>query len=130
MDNNIFRQKSIKEMQSPDNLKEYIKVVNPGIWFVCVACLLLLIGVFIWGVFGRVEDKVAVTAVCQNGVLLCEYNEKFKNEMPAVFGDSKGSVVSVSSAGTKIKVEDTLSDGIYSGYVIVGEISPVSFIFN
>lgn len=41
MDKDIFRQKSISRMQPPDNLKEYIKVISPGLWIVCIAILLI-----------------------------------------------------------------------------------------
>ncbi len=130
MNNRIFRQKSIKQMQSPDNLKEYIKVVNPGIWIVFIATLLLLAGAFIWGTFGKIEDKVSITAISQNGTVQCEYNNTFEKDMPVFIGENEGTVVESNPTGTTIKMKNALVDGVYSGYVVVGTITPMSFIFN
>lgn len=130
MDNGIFRQKNVQRMQSPDNLKEYIKVVNPGIWFVFIAAFILLVGAFVWGTFGTIEDKVTITAVCQNGTIKCEYNGKFEKDMPVVIGENNGLTVSVNPSGVNIEMEKPMADGVYSGYVVIGMISPISFIFN
>ena len=130
MDSNLFRKKSLKQIQSPDNLKEYIKVINPSLWIIFIAIFLLLAGAFVWGTMGKIEDKVSVTALVKNGEVLCDYNESAKEEMKAVINGINGTVSSVSTNAIKISLEEKLSDGVYMGYIVLGEISPISFVFN
>ena len=39
---NIFREKAITRVTSPEQLNEYIRVATPGIWFILIAILLAL----------------------------------------------------------------------------------------
>lgn len=130
MENELFRKKSLKKMQSPDNLNEYIRVINPGLWIVFVAVFLLLAGAFVWGSVGKVEDKTSIVVVSQNGKVVCDYNENFESGMKVVVNNAEGRIDSVSSYGNEIKMDSILADGIYSGYVVTGLISPISFVFN
>ncbi len=50
----IFREKSLERVQSPEQLNDYIKVTTPRVWLVLIAVILLLLGVIVWGIFGRV----------------------------------------------------------------------------
>ena len=49
-------------ISSPEELDRYLMVTRPGIWFVLIAIVVLLVGVLIWGILGRVnfEQNVAV----------------------------------------------------------------------
>ena len=49
----IFREKSLERISEPEQLHDYIRVTSPGIWLVLLAVVVLLAGVFVWGVFGR-----------------------------------------------------------------------------
>ena len=44
----IFRQKTIDRISSPEQMTDYLRVTNPGIWVILVAVILLLAGVFAW----------------------------------------------------------------------------------
>ncbi|MBQ7699275.1 MAG: hypothetical protein IJT49_02910 [Clostridia bacterium] len=57
--NSIFREKSIKQVTSPESLNDYIRVTSPSVWIVLLALLILLIGMLTWSIFGRVEVKDA-----------------------------------------------------------------------
>ena len=63
MNNQIFRKKSVDRMSSPEQLNDYIKVTNPGVWMALAASVILLIGVCVWGIFGKLETKLSVAAV-------------------------------------------------------------------
>ena len=41
-DNSIFRKKSLERVQSPEQLNDYIKVANPGVWLVLIAVIIFL----------------------------------------------------------------------------------------
>ncbi len=52
---NIFRQKNLDRMSSPDQLNDYIRVTTPSVWLVLAALIILLIGMLCWSIFGTVE---------------------------------------------------------------------------
>lgn len=37
MNDKIFRKKSVEKMSSPEQLNDYVKVTNPGVWMVLAA---------------------------------------------------------------------------------------------
>lgn len=130
MDNEIFRQKSLKKIKSPDNLNEYIKVINPGLWIVFLAAFILLAGAFVWGYFGQIEDKISVSIVVQSGEATCDYNQSVEDGMKVLVGGYEGQVTSVTPLRTTISFNNQLPDGVYSGCIVLGLISPISFVFN
>ena len=67
MNDKIFRKKSIDRMSSPEQLNDYIKVTNPGVWMALAAIVILLVGVCVWGVFETLETKLTAAAVSQDG---------------------------------------------------------------
>ena len=53
MADELFRKKSMDKLSSPDQLTDYIRVANPGVWMILVAIVLLLAGACVWGMYGR-----------------------------------------------------------------------------
>lgn len=53
----LFRKKSIERVTSPEQLNDYIRVSNPGVWMILAAVVILLAGVCVWGFFGRLDTK-------------------------------------------------------------------------
>lgn len=49
MNEKLFRKKSIDKMKEPDELNDYIRISEPGIWVLLTAIFILLIAVCIWG---------------------------------------------------------------------------------
>lgn len=54
---NIFREKSMERVSSPEQLNDYIRVTTPSVWLVLAAIILLLVGMLAWSVFGTVEAR-------------------------------------------------------------------------
>lgn len=44
MNQQLFRKKSVDKVSSPEQLNEYIRVANPGVWMVLAAIVILLAG--------------------------------------------------------------------------------------
>ncbi|MCR5651357.1 MAG: hypothetical protein K6F86_09285 [Lachnospiraceae bacterium] len=63
MDNNLFREKSIERVSSPEKLDDYIKVVSPGVWFVLAAIIILVLGFLAWANIGDVPVTDAAGTV-------------------------------------------------------------------
>ena len=157
MKESIFRKKSLAQVSSPEQLNDYIRVPNPGIWMILLAVIVLLVGVCVWGVFGHMDTNLKVAAVCKDGKLICYVKEtdmkSVENGMPVTVNDKKYTVdgiqsesVSVSQemgsyllhlgelqAGewvTPITVNTDLEDGTYQATITVESVSPMSFIVN
>ena len=52
----LFREKSLERVSSPEQLNDYIKVTTPSVWLVLIAVILLLVGILT----RSVSDKVTV----------------------------------------------------------------------
>lgn len=63
MENHFFRQKSIEQVSSPEQLNDYIRVSNPSVWMILTAVIVLLTGVCIWGVFGHLDTTVGCVCI-------------------------------------------------------------------
>ncbi|MDY4923192.1 hypothetical protein [Frisingicoccus sp.] len=45
MKSELFRKKALDQISSPEQLNDYIRVVNPSIWFMMVGVIIFLVGV-------------------------------------------------------------------------------------
>ena len=153
----IFRKKSIDRMSSPEQLNDYIKVTNPGVWMALAAIVILLIGVCVWGVFGKLETKLPVAAVSQDGQTVLYVKEDdlsaVKENMSVYIGDETYKVTSVSAqplAVTEeiseyarhtgelslgewvyiVQIDGSLANGTYKAQIVTDSVSPLYFVFN
>ena len=157
MNKQIFRKKSVDRMSSPEQLNDYIKVTNPGVWMVLAAIVILLVGVCVWGVFGKLETKLSVAAVSQDGQTVLYVKEDdlsaVKEKMSVYIGDETYKVVSVSvqpvtvteeiseyarhtgelSIGEWVyivQIDGNMPDGAYKAQIVTDSVSPLYFVFN
>lgn len=75
MNNHLFRKKNIERIASPEELNDYIHVSNPSAWVVLAAFVVLLVGMCIWGIFGKLDTTVSVVAVKESGGVVCYVKE-------------------------------------------------------
>lgn len=157
MNKQIFRKKSVDRMSSPEQLNDYIKVTNPGVWMVLAAIVILLVGVCVWGVFGKLETKLSVAAVSQDGQTVLYVKEdniaSVRENMSVYVGDDTYKVTSVSSQPVAVTeeiseyarhtgelsigewvyivpIDGNMPDGVYRAQVVVDSVSPLYFVFN
>lgn len=139
MNEQIFRKKSLNRIQSPENLNDYIRVSNPGVWLFLIAVVALLAGAIVWGVFGRLETGFESHAVVESGEAVCYLEADEAREvlpgMPVKLGGTEGKVLSVDSApgedGLIRVVSDVeLADGAYDCKIVTERIRPLSFVTN
>ena len=72
----IFRKSSIDRVSSPEQLNDYIRVSNPSVWMMLAAVVVLLAGVCVWGIFGRLESKILSAGTSENGIFICYVTEE------------------------------------------------------
>ena len=157
MNDKIFRKKSSDRMSSPEQLNDYIKVTNPGVWMALAAIVILLVGVCVWGVFGKLETKLSVAAVSRDGQTVLYVKEdnlsSVKGNMSVYIGDETYKVVSVSvqpvavteeiseyarhtgelSIGEwvyVVQIDGNMPDGVYRAQIVTDSVSPLYFVFN
>lgn len=51
----VFRKKSLDQINSPEQLDDYIRVTTPSVWIVLLALVVLLVGILAWSIFGSIE---------------------------------------------------------------------------
>lgn len=157
MNNNLFREKSIKKIFSPEQINDYIKTSNPSIWIIFSAVAILLIGALTWAVFGELEITVPSVTVCEDGKAYCYISENdMKKITDNAYARIEGSEYDldnisklpvpatevISFYGLHIgnfesdewvytaEIESTLEDGIYKTNIIVESVSPISLLMN
>lgn len=157
MEKQLFRKSSIDRVSSPEQLNDYVRVSNPGVWMILSAVVVLLAGVCVWGIFGRLESKIATAGTCQNGVFTCfvteEQIERVKAGMTINVEGESLSVSEISgkpaavtdetdpyllylggfSAGDwlyRVTAASDLPEGTYKAEIVTESVSPMSFILN
>jgi hypothetical protein len=155
--NQIFRQKSMDQLSTPDQLTEYLRVTGAGVWIMLAGIIILLAGLLIWGLFGRIISSVTVPAEVKNGVVSCyvlaDDIDLGDHTIDVVIGDVKLTAKPEDSseelldatadpelyksgylsAGKKVEVLTTateLKDGFYQAEVTTETIKPLSLLFS
>lgn len=130
----LFRKKSLDRIKSPENLNDYVRVVNPSVWLVLAAIILLLLGACIWGIFGQIEAKIPALAMAENGQVVCQVQqEKLLSVQPGMtvrIGETEGTVTSVVPASGEVLAQVEITDGTYQAEVVTERLHPMSFLFN
>lgn len=157
MTNTIFRKKSIDRVSSPEQLNDYVRVSNPGVWLLLAAVIVLLAGVCVWGIFGHLDTTVSAAAVSENGKTTCYVKaEDVSSVTDGMTVRIDGGEYTVSDISSKpVEVTDSFDDytlhigdlksgewvypvtvygftsnGIYEAEIVVESVSPLSFVLN
>ena len=153
----IFRKQSMESVSSPEQLGDYITSASPSVWLVLIAIILLLVGVCVWGIFGRLDTTVTAGAVSSNGELLLYIpeadSEKIKNGLKVTVDEKEYTISEVSASPVELGAEcdayalhasslkqgdfayvasahTDLPDGSYKAEITVDSVSPISFVTN
>jgi hypothetical protein len=98
MNEQIFRKTSMDQISSPEQLCDYIKVTNPGIWMVLGAILLALAALVFWGISATIPTTVSTRALAEgDGRYVCYFppaaGEGIKPGMPVSIDGAPGQVI-------------------------------------
>ena len=159
MARSIFRKASLDRISSPEQLNDYIRVTNPGVWMIMLAVILLLTGVCVWSVFGRLDTTLTAAAVTENNQTVCYIKETdaqtVEAGMQVRIGDEQYQISSI--LRQPVQVDTTFAqyllhvgglsegewvyiaelDGTYSdngmiteAEIVIESIAPMSFVMN
>ena len=132
---NLFRKKAMDRISSPEQLTDYLRVTNPGIWAVLLAVILLLAGFFVWASVGELETTADVSVVVENHVaqVVSPDAENLWPGMPLRIARQDYFVAAVETDKYSRQVgvaEVDLPDGSYEGTVVVETIHPLDFLLR
>lgn len=153
----LFREKSIEQLSAPEQLTGYLHVTGPGVWFVLGGLIILLVGLLVWGIFGRLISSVTVPAKVEEGKAYCYV---LKDDLNPADGDvaiTIGDVeMTANTAGAETVILDTsyppelfstgylhagrnvtilvcdttLKEGFYDALIVTDELKPISLLFS
>jgi len=153
----LFREKSLEGIESPEALNDYLRVTNPGVWMILAAMLIFLAGACVWGIFGHIRSTSKAAVISEKGSMVCLVPEEAIDgaletkklsidgtDYELVPGELKPEMVTedtnvyVLLAGDlkigdvfyRIPVSGTAADGVYSGQVVKEEIRPITFLLK
>lgn len=157
MDEKVFRKKSIDRVSSPEQLNEYIRVSNPGVWMILGAIVLLLVGAIVWGVLGHIDTTIDAVAVSDDGQVLLYVKEEQMADVcvgqTVQINDSRMTILAISAEPIAVNedmgdyicyigdlhsgqwvyvltLEGEIEQGVYSAQIVVESLSPISFVLN
>ena len=132
-------------VSSPKELKEYLRVITPGVWMILTVIIVLLGGMIAFSAMTTLESSVVGRgrAVQDNPSwdLLVELpegqEERVKSDMTVRAGGSTGKVLYTFEESRKTYAavamdKDTrpLADGEYEAVIKVEDIRPIRFLWN
>ncbi|MCR5005933.1 MAG: hypothetical protein K6A77_08505 [Clostridiales bacterium] len=130
----IFRKETLDRISSPEQLTDYLRVTNPGIWVVLAAVILLLAGILVWSAVGTLETTVDATVVVeQNEATIVTPNGHLAKDMPLrVEGQETTIRIAEEDAYGRIIGQTTvdLPDGTYKGVVVTEQLHPIEFLLT
>lgn len=157
MSDNIFREKSLKKISSPEDLNEYVKVANPGVWVLLISVIILLLGFIAWGYFGKIDTKVDSFAIIENNKGQTYLKEQYIQDMTkdsfVIIDDEKYNITSISELPMQVKddVNSTylhiagfevgdwvytvdfninMPNGTYESKIVTERVKPISLLFE
>jgi len=143
MENQVFRQKSVERIASPEQLQDYMRVTTPGTWMVLAAVILLLAGLIVSSALVNVESKITEQAVVAEDGLMLDIALPLSQKslvapgMPVRVADREAKVSMVFQVEDEVEVIATLpedgaklSPGTYDVEIVTETVRPISFLFS
>lgn len=157
MSNSLFRKKSMERISSPEQLNAYIRVSTPSVWLILAAIVVLLAGVCVWGMTGRMDTVISAVAVAGEDALVAYVREEdaaaLQEGMRVSIGSAEGQLLSIGAQ--PVQVDDGFTDymrrlgslqegewvyavaldvecpeGVHSAKIVTESVSPMSFVLN
>ena len=131
----LFRKKIIDRISSPEQLTDYLRVTEPGIWVVLFAVIMFLVGLFVYAGIGTLETvkPVKVSVIDNSAIVIMTENESIVADMPLRVEDVETVITATDTdeyGRTFGYAEVELKGGIYDGELVVEQTHPIEFLFD
>lgn len=131
----LFRQRSLDRISSPEELNDYLRVTNPPMWMILSAVILVLAGFFVWSLSGSLKTTMPAKAQVKDGMATVVTDSRdavIEVGMELAIGsrNTKIETVSVDQNGNMTASADILiPDGEYDAEIVTENIRPIDFLF-
>ncbi len=114
--NQLFRQKSIDRISSPEQLRDYMRVTSPRLWMILAAIVVLLVGFIVYASTTQMESTVTVRMTYSSpayiyGEIPAGRLDVVKVDMPVRIGGYTGKVTNTST-DSRYRLDITLDSGV------------------
>ena len=143
MENQVFRQKSVERIASPEQLQDYMRVTTPGTWMVLAAVILLLAGLILSSALVNVESTLKERAVVEEDGTMLEIALPLTQKalvspgMKVRVADREASVDMVFQSGDEVAVvavlpenSEKLAAGTYDVEIVTETVRPIDFLLK
>ena len=124
MNKQLFKKSNMEKISSPEQLHNYVRVANPGLWMVLSAIVILLVGVVVWGFIGKIDTTMATAIVTDHGeaVIYVGESDVEKIEVGMTVRCEEKEYIITDIAEEPIRVDGSFTDyAIYASGLTVGE---------
>jgi HlyD family secretion protein len=98
----LFRQKALDQLSSPEELNQLVRVIGPKEWWWLGTLGLLVAGVALWSIFGRIPITVTGRGVLLSGE---------QDNLVGIKSSGSGNVVSIAvSVGDRVKAGQVVAE--------------------
>ena len=133
----LYRKESMKSIQSPEQLNEYLRVTNPSVWVLLIAVILLLTGLLIWGSYVYIDSVAQGSGQVENGVMTVRFDDdamacNVEAGMSVTVGESSFVIRSIGNdeQGLFALADTDLADGSYETGVRVRQTQVLRLLFR
>lgn len=134
----LYREKNITRISSPEQLNDYLKVTKPAVWAVLAAIVLMLVGTLIWGSFAYIGSSVEGIAEVKNGTMTVYFKDdsfagNVQEGMNVKVGETSSTIIGVGldqNGRVFAQAETILDDGVYLASVTYKQTQVLSLLFN
>ncbi len=157
MSKELFKKDNIDRVSSPEQLHDYVRVANPGLWMVISAIVILLAGVVVWGFIGKIDTTISTAIVTDGGKAVIYISESEVDKvgigMTVRSEEKEYKIINIASEPKKVdgsitdyaihasgltegewvyavSIDGVHSDGVQKADIVIESISPISFILN
>ena len=128
----------MQKITSPEQLSDYLRVTNPGVWALLITVILLLGGVIAWSFAGTIETTVDAKAVVKDNtvriITIDDPGVEIEAGMQFRVGSKDEGIISsldMDEYGRTIATgQVSLPDGRYDAEIVTEQIHPVKFLLG
>ncbi len=154
----LFREKSLEAIESPESLNDYLRVTSPGVWLIMATVIVLLTGMILWGIFGRINTTAELAVSVSDGKALCyvpyeymqgvmetgsvtvneeSYPLRINDELDiSIVSEEMNALIrlagdlEIGDVTVVVPVDGELSDGVYTGSAVTESLQPIALLLQ
>ena len=129
------RKAMTKQITSPEQLSDRLKITNPSVWIVLLSAIALLSAVLAWSAIGMIETRTEAVVVVENRQAVISVPDAWKLApgMPVRVSGEETEIISVevNETGNYFGTATLLlPDGTYAGIVVVEMTHPINLLLE